>query len=440
MSQSPSLQADDLHRRATSKAMLRLIPLMVVIYIISYLDRTNVSIAKAALAKDLGITAAAYGFGAGIFFLSYALLEVPSNLAAFRFGPRRWICRIAVTWGILSICMLFVRGEWSFYGMRILLGAAEAGLFPAVMYMVTLWFSQKDRTVAVGWVYTGPAIALLIGNPIGGALMQLDGVAGLAGWQWMFLIEGLPAVLMGVILWFALPERPSDARWLSRDEAAILTARASGVTTKEQSHSLAYLRQALLKPFILLIGGIYFFNQISVIGLIFFTPAIIEQMHVNAPYVVGLLSSAIGVGSVLGVIGVPRIAKVVQNDCLLLGLLTAGLIASSALFLLIPNLWIRVTLLACVTFFGKGVLPLYFGVAMARIQGLDAAAGLAFINMIGLLGAFVGPYLFGIAETISGQASTGFVVAMVASGLGLLLVLMLPSSLKREDALLAVPA
>ena len=178
----------ELHRIATRKAMLRLIPLMCAIYFMSYLDRTNVSLAKARLATDLGISAAAYGLGAGIFFLGYALLEVPSNLAAHRFGPRRWIARIAVTWGALSAAMMFVQGEWSFYTIRVLLGVAEAGLFPALMYMVTLWFAPKDRSVAVGWIYTAPALALVIGNPLGGAFMQMDGFAGLHGWQWLFLL------------------------------------------------------------------------------------------------------------------------------------------------------------------------------------------------------------------------------------------------------------
>ena len=155
------------------------------------------------------------------FLLGYALLEVPSNLAAHRVGPRRWIARIAVTWGALSASMMFVQGEWSFYVIRVLLGIAEAGLFPALMYMVTLWFAPKDRPVAVGWIYTAPALALVIGNPLGGALMQLNGIGGLHGWQWMFILEGLPTILVGVVLFFKLPEA-ARACWLSREEARLL--------------------------------------------------------------------------------------------------------------------------------------------------------------------------------------------------------------------------
>lgn len=214
------------HWRATRKAMTRLLPLMCAIYFMSFIDRTNVALAKSALAADLGISAAAYGLGAGIFFIGYALLEVPSNLAAHRVGPRIWIARIAVTWGVLSTAMIFVQGEWSFYILRVLLGVAEAGLFPALMYMITLWFAPKDRAVAVGWIYTAPSIALIIGNPLGAGLMQLGGIGGLRGWQWMFLLEGLPTIVVGIILFFKLPNRPSEVKWLTPQEAQTLETHA----------------------------------------------------------------------------------------------------------------------------------------------------------------------------------------------------------------------
>jgi MFS family permease len=423
--------SSELHRIATHKAMLRLVPLMGLIYFMSYLDRTNVALAKARLAVDLGISAAGYGLGAGIFFLGYALLEVPSNLAAHRFGPRRWIARIAVTWGILSAAMMFVQGEWSFYTIRVLLGIAEAGLFPALMYMVTLWFAPKDRSVVVGWIYVAPALALLIGNPVGGALMQMDGVAGLHGWQWLFLLEGLPTVVVGVILWFKLPEKPSAARWLSVDEARVLEARTVPVAAHAGRISEDWV-VALKRPATVLTGLIYFLNQIAIVGLVFFTPSMIQQMQVKSPLMVGLLSSSIGIGVLLGVLILPRIHRRVSHDCVFLGILTLGFIVSSILFMSYSWLPVKLALFVVTAFFGGGVLPLYWAISMKRLHGIQAAAGLAFINTIGLLGGFAGPYLFGLAEHASGKSASGFSIMIGASVLGLILVPMLAKAIQSE--------
>ena len=422
---------NEMHRDATRKAMLRLIPLMCLIYFMSYLDRTNVSLAKARLAADLGIGAAAYGLGAGIFFVGYALLEVPSNLAAHRVGPRRWIARIAVTWGALSAAMMFVQGEYSFYTIRVLLGIAEAGMFPALMFMITLWFAPKDRSVAVGWIYTAPALALMLGNPLGGALMQMDGLAGLHGWQWLFVVEGLPTIVIGVILWFKLPEKPSDASWLSKDEASILETRAVPDAAHVNLLSNNWVA-ALKQPATVLTGLIYFLNQVAFVGLVFFVPAMIQQMHAKSSLVVGMLSSSVGIGVLLGVLILPRIHRRVTNDCLYLGTLTAGFAVSAILFISTDSLPVRLALFVVTAFFGGGVLPLYWAISMKRLHGIQAAAGLAFINTIGLIGGFVGPYLFGLAEGASGKSTSGFSVVVGASILGLILVPVLAKAIRSE--------
>lgn len=425
------LDAAHTHGLATRRAMTRLIPLMCAIYFMSYLDRTNVALAKAALGADLGISAAAYGLGAGIFFLGYALLEVPSNLLAHRIGPRRWIARIAVTWGVLSSAMMFVQGEASFYLLRVLLGIAEAGLFPALMYMVTLWFAPKDRAIAIGWIYIAPALALIIGNPIGGALMKMDGIGGLHGWQWMFLLEGLPSVIVGVILWFKLPERPRDARWLTTAQAASLETHAA--LPGADSHRYAgHWANALKRPTTILIGLIYFLNQVAFVGLVFFTPSIIQQMQVTSPLTVGFLSSSVGLGFLAGVLLLPRLHRRMARDCYSLGLFTAGLIASSLAFTLIDAPAVRIGLFTATALFAGGVLPIYWAVAMKRLQGIQAAAGLAFINTIGLLGGFAGPYLFGLAEKASGLSASGFYVIVGAAVLGLVLVPVLAKAIDAE--------
>ncbi|MBA1274715.1 MFS transporter [Stutzerimonas azotifigens] len=434
------LDTADTHWLATRRAMTRLIPMMCAIYFMSYLDRTNVALAKEALNADLGISAAAYGLGAGIFFLGYALLEVPSNLIAHRIGPRRWIARIAVSWGTLSSAMMFVQGEWSFYMLRLLLGIAEAGLFPALMYMVTLWFAPKDRAIAIGWIYLAPALALVIGNPIGGALMKMDGIGGLHGWQWMFLIEGLPSVILGVVLWFKLPERPRDARWLTQAQAESLEAHAL-LPGHAQSHEYSgHWGKALKRPTTILIGLIYFLNQVAFVGLVFFTPSIIQQMQITSPLTVGLLSSSVGIGFFAGVLVLPRIHCKIGRDCFCLALFTCGLIASSMAFTLFDEPPVRIALFTATAFFAGGVLPIYWAIAMKRLQGIQAAAGLAFINTIGLLGGFVGPYLFGLMEKASGSSSSGFQVIVAAAVLGLLLVPLLAKAIDAESSpLIAEP-
>ncbi len=424
---------NELHRRATRKAFLKLIPLMCAIYFMSFIDRTNVALAKVHLAADLGISAAAYGLGAGIFFLGYALLEVPSNLMAHRIGPRRWISRIAVTWGILSAAMMFVGGERSFYIMRVLLGIAEAGLFPALMYMVTLWFGTADRPVAIGWIYTAPAMALLLGSPIGGALLQLDGYGNLHGWQWMFLIEGIPSIVLGIVLYFKLPDRPSEAAWLDKDEAAALEKQAQA-DVPQHAKSSDWVA-AIKRPTTILIGLIYFLNQVAFVGLYFFAPAMISQMHIDSPLVVGLLSSSVGLGFLLGVLVLPRIHRRVASDSHYLGAVSLGLILGAATFILTANLLGKVILLAVTAFFAGGVLPSYWTIAMKRLGGIQAAAGLAFINTVGLLGGFVGPYLFGMVEAATGRSESGFYVILIAAILGLLLVPVLSIAFARESGL-----
>jgi MFS family permease len=313
----------------------------------------------------------------------------------------------------------------------VLLGIAEAGLFPALMYMVTLWFAPKDRSVAVGWIYVAPALALVIGNPVGGAFMQMDGFGGLHGWQWLFLLEGLPTIVVGVILWFKLPEKPSDARWLSNDEVRILEARAIPDAAHASILSDDWVA-ALKSPATVLTGLIYFLNQVALVGLVFFTPAMIQQMHVKSPLMIGVLSSSVGIGFLFGVLILPRIHRRVTNECIYLGVLTAGLIVSAILFISSDWLPVQLALFVATAFFAGGVLPLYWAISMKRLHGIQAAAGLAFINTLGLTGGFVGPYLFGLAESASGKSASGFSVIVGASVLGLIIVPMLAKAIQSE--------
>lgn len=433
-SRSVLTSADELHKRATRKAVLRLLPVMCVVYFMAYIDRTNVALAKTHLETDVGISAAAFGFGAGIFFISYAFLEIPSNLVMYRVGPRRWIARIAVTWGALSALMMFVQGDVSFYVMRFLLGAAEAGLYPALMYMVTLWFAQSYRATVVGFIYLAPTIALVVGGPMGGALMELDSAMGLHGWQWMFLIEGLVTMLIGVLVWFKLPQSPSEAKWLTSDEAQALSERAVGAHQDTVTQLRGHFGAAFGRPFVIIVSLIYFFNQITNVGIVFNIPAIVEDLDISGSFLIGLLSGSAGIGATIGVLVVPRLFARFQREAAAVGILAAATLVTSVLFMLSTSAFARTILIAVSMIFVFGTLPLFWSIAMARMSGLVAAAGLAFINTIGLIGGFVGPYLFGLAETATNNPSAGFYVVIISSVIGVALAPVLARAIRREDA------
>lgn len=428
----PTLRPDAVHARATRKALLKLIPLLCVVYFMSYVDRTNVSLAKTHLEADIGLSAAAYGLGAGIFFISYAFLEVPSNLIMYRVGPRAWITRIALTWGAVSALMMFVQGETSFYVLRFVLGAAEAGLFPALAYMVTVWFAQKQRASVMGFIYLAPTIALIIGGPLGGALMELDTVLGLYGWQWMFMIEGLLTMVVGVVVWFKLPSTPQQARWLTPEEANSLTKHAG--TPEQHDHRIrGNMRRAFGRPFIVLIAVVYFLNQVSSVGLVFNIPSIIESMDVDSPFMIGLISGSVGIGATIGVLLIPRLFRRSTKEAAWVGFMALGTLVTAVAYVLVNPPVVRVVLIAVGAVFIFGTLPLFWSIAMARMSGIVAAAGLAFINTIGLVGGFVGPYLFGVAETATGDPATGFFIIIAASALSVAITPVLTWALKRED-------
>jgi sugar phosphate permease len=423
---------DLLHELATKKAMARLLPVLGVTYFMSYVDRTNVALAKTALEADIGLSAAAYGLGAGLFFVSYALLEVPSNLVLYRIGARLWITRIAVTWGAVSAAMMFVQDELSFYVLRLLLGAAEAGLFPAMMYMVTLWFSQKHRGTVVGLIYTAPCIAIFIGSPMGGALMELDGLGGLHGWQWMFLVEGLVTILVGVLVWFLLPGRPAEATWLTEEEAAVLTARAVGHDASSRTHLRGNLRFAFGRPVVIVLAAIYFINQAISSGIGFNFPALVQSLGIQSPFLIGVVAGGGGIAGLAGVLLFPWLQWRIGREITLIGVCAGAGLLILVTFILSTSVGLSLSLIYVANFFALGTLPLFWVVAMSRMSGLMAAAGLAFINMIGIIGGFVGPFVYGLIEDATGSLMAPYYTIAVASLVGLALVPLLGLIIRRD--------
>lgn len=421
------------HAAASRKAALHLLPILCLVYFMAFIDRTNVGLAKTSLEADVGISAAAFGVGAGIFFLSYAFLEVPSNLIMHRVGPRRWITRIAVSWGTLCACMMFVKDELSFYIVRFLLGAAEAGLYPALMYVVTIWFAQKQRVTVVGIIYFAVCAGLALGGPLGGALMELDGLAGLWGWQWMFLVEGLLTVVVAYFVWRLVPDRPDDAPWLTEREAQLLNERAVVRTAPAHNKLRGNMRIAFARPFIIVLSLIYFANQINSVVIQYNFPSIVESLNVEGSFLIGLVSGSVGIGAFIGVAVIPWIQRRMQNEIRLLMYVTVATAVVAVAYALAEGAVARILLIDLAMLLLMGILPLYWSVAMERMSGLMAAAGLALINTVGLLGGFLGPYLYGFAEG-QGSEAGGSAVLIGGAVLGMLLVPLLRRTVRNEDA------
>ncbi|WP_339469612.1 MFS transporter [Pseudomonas capeferrum] len=391
-------------QRLNGLLLRKLMPLLIVVYVMSFLDRTNIALAKASMGIDLGLSAAAYGLGAGLFFLTYALAEVPSNLIMHRVGARFWITRIMITWGLLSAGMAFVQGENSFYIMRLLLGVAEAGLFPGVMLYLTYWFDREQRARATGYFLLGVCVANILSGPLGGALLEMDGVLGWHGWQWLFVLEGLPAVALAYVVWKKLPDGPASAPWLSAADAQDIERRLNAERAAAPQQSK--LGQMFRDKQIWLAIAVYFVHQITIYTVIFFLPGIIGTYAALSPFQVGLLTSVPWIAAAIGAATLPRLATS-PNRCrtlLFFGLLTmsAGLLLASLSSSFIGLIGFSLTALMLFV-----VQSIIFVFPSSRLSGNALAAGLAFVTTCGLLGGFVGPSVMGLIEQATGSTRNG---------------------------------
>jgi len=401
-----------------TKIMRRLMPLLMLVYIISFLDRTNISMAKDRLEVDLGITAAAYGLGAGLFFLAYAALEIPSNMIMHKVGARAWIFRIMITWGIISGCMALVNNETGFYILRVLLGAAEAGLFPGVMLYLTYWFGRDMRARANGYFLIGACIASIIGGPVGGLLLQMDGIGGLHGWQWMFIIEAVPAVLLAPVVFFVLPNKPHDAKWLTKAEADEITERLA----REEAEALeASGTRSFLGIFkdrtVMFAIYINLAHQISLYSVTYFLPSIIAQAAETAmaTWLIGSLAAIPWLFGAIGALLITPRATMTPNRTK--RAVTVGLVAMTVgtVVGVVGGPVMGMVGFALAGLFWFVVQPIMFSVPGNRLGGLTLATGLALMNTIGITGGFFGPTVMGFAETSTGNPLAGlwFAVALL---------------------------
>ena len=424
---TPSIDSgsDATHREATRKAMRYLIPLMCAIYFMSYLDRTNVALAKVQLARDLGITAAIYGLGAGIFFIGYALLEVPSNLILARVGARRWIARIMISWGLVAAAMALVRTPAQFYSLRLLLGVTEAGFFPGIIYYLTQWFPARERARAMALFMTAIPVSAALGNPLSGWLLGLDGWMGRAGWQWLFVIEGLPSVLLGIAVFRLLPDRPADAPWLTPAQRAWLTTRLErDGDAAAAPHGLPPLR-ALAHPVLWLASLLYFLAMLSSNSYTFWAPTVVREALGAGNLEVGLITGAISAVAALTMLAVgthsDRTGERGRHAAACIAVAALGWVGAG----LLQHPIARVFALALVPVGIYGFQPAFWCLPSTLLRGSAAAAGIALVNAVGSTGGFVGPYAVGLLKEATGGTSGAFLALAALASVAAMLCLVL---------------
>lgn len=403
---SPPIQRDAISA-LYRKLNWRLLPLLFICYVFAYLDRINVGFAKLQMQHDLGLSDAAYGAGAGIFFLGYVLFELPSNLMLPRVGARKTFSRILVLWGITSACMLFVRDVPTFYAMRFLLGVFEAGLAPGLIYYLSCWYGPQRMARAIAIVFiAGPAGGIVGGPASAWLISHLEGLGGLAGWQWMFLVEGLPCVLLGVLAYFVLSNRPAEARWLSAEEKRLLESELG--TSAGHAHSF---RAVLRDPKIYVLASAYFCIIFSIYSMSFWLPTILKAQGVNDTMQLGWYAAIPYVAAAIGMYLIGRRSDRVgerRYHCAV----PAGI--GALMLLLFPfasgNLMASLFLLTVATATMFMAYTVFWAMPSEHIKGDAAAGGIALINTIGLSGGFWGPAVIGWAKTATESFNLGVVI------------------------------
>ena len=415
---------DAMEKRVTTKVFWRLVPFLMLCYFVAYLDRVNVGFAALTMNKDLALTASIFGWGSGIFFIGYFFFEVPSNVALEKFGARRWIFRIMITWGILSGAMALVGGPTGFYAVRFLLGCAEAGFFPGIILFLTFWFPSSHRARIIGYFMAAIPISSVIGAPVSGLILGLDGTAGLTGWQWLFVIEAAPALILAFVVLGYLTDGPEKAHWLDDTERAWLVNRLRGERANREAIQKFSLREALLHPRVLALGMVYFGVVAANYGMSFFLPQIIKAFGLTNAQTGYVTAIHYAFGAVVMVLwGFRSDGKGERKWHVAVPALVAGIgLALSA------TTDDPVTKMAAVTLAALGifaVLPTFWTLPTAMLSGTAAAGGIALINSIGNLAGFVGPYAMGYIKDATGSFSWGLVFIGALAAMSCVLVLVI---------------
>jgi ACS family tartrate transporter-like MFS transporter len=403
--------ADRLESAVISRLMWRLMPFLFLLYIVAYLDRINVSFAVLQMRGQLGLSDRIYGRAAGMFFAGYFFFQLPSNLVLEKFGVRRWISGLMVTWGVISCLMIFIRGPVSFYGMRFLLGAAEAGFFPGMILYMKRWFPANARARAVAWFMMANPIAGIVGSPVSGALLGLSG-KGLSGWQWMFLMEGMPAILLGATVYWALADSPRDATWLIGEERTWLLERLAREQQAESAVAKGGFWEVLIAPRIWLLSLVYFGVSTTMYGVTLWLPSVIRSLSGLSYFMTGLVSALPFVATAIAMVLVGMRSDRTGERCwhtAIPAFVGAGALVAAGYGRS------TVVVVACIGLglvCAESMVGPFWAMATSRMAGLSAAAGIAVINSLANLGGYYGPDIIGFFRKLNG----GFRGGLLAIG------------------------
>lgn len=425
-------QDQDIEARVSRKLMWRIIPFVMLLYFISFLDRVNVGFAAITMNKELGLSPTAFGLGGGLFFIGYFLFEVPSNLILHRVGARLWIARVMVTWGLISAASAFATGANSFYVLRFLLGVAEAGFFPGIILYLSLWFPTRQRAVAAAWFMAAAPISVALGSPLSGAIMQLPSMFGLSDWQMLYIIEAAPAVILGVVVLKYMTDKPEQAHWLADDERTWLVARLKAeAEAKKGGHGHTASAWSALKDMrVLALALIYFGTSAGLYTLGLWAPLMIREFGFT-PFQTGLLT---GVPSVVAVVAMVWWARhsdrsgertwhvVIPCVVACIGFVLAGN-AVTALFVVLSLVVVNVGI-------SSAKAPLW-AMPSTFLSGAGAAAGIAMINSLGNLGGFVGPFAIGWLKNRTGGYAAGLYVVAATLAVSAVVTLLLARNTRR---------
>lgn len=422
-----------------AKVSLRLLPFLFLCYVCAYLNRINISFAKLTMMDDLSMSDTVYGIGASVFFIGYLLFEVPSNLILLKVGARRWIARIMVTWGIISTAMMFVHTPVQFYVLRFLLGVAEAGFIPAILLYLTHWFPEGRRSKVTAMFMAAIPTAGLIGAPLSGWIMrQFDGVNGWSGWQWLYLWEGLPTFLIGLVAFFYLNDKVADAKWLTDEQKALIVSDLAQDAAGKKGHALHSVKEGLTNPRILLLSFTYFFFTAGLYGVSFWLPTIIKATGVSDPLQLGLLTAIPYGGAVIAMLLMGRSSDASGErrwHLALPGIIGACALAFSVLFA--HDTTVALIALTIGTMGVMTTISQFWVLPPAVLTGAAAAAGIALANSIGSISGVVTSYVIGGIQTATGNTGYGVLGLSVSMIIGSLLVFANPAKLvngRRRDA------